>query len=186
MHRWIFFLLAALAPRLLLGATELSTLYGEDLLGKPFTLEARAAGKTAVVIVGFSKEAGKPCQAFEDAFWADFGGDTRVAIANVAVLQGVPSFVMPLIKNGMRKSAPAERYPWKWILRQDRTLWQEAADYDGSKAPDEAYVAFLDDKTHAVIMRTHAKFSAEIYADLKEKLGLILDPPKPKVPKKKR
>jgi hypothetical protein len=57
-----------LAAPLLRAEVALSTLYGEDLLGKPFTLEARAAGKTTVVILGFSKEAGKPCQAFEDAF----------------------------------------------------------------------------------------------------------------------
>ena len=167
-------------------ATTLGGLYGEDLEGKPFTMEARAAGKTVVVVFGFSKASNKACQAFEDAFWRDFGGDTRVAIATVAQLQGVPGFILPLIKGGMRKNAPAERYPWKWILRRDRTLWQEAVGYEGSKAPDEAYVSILEPKLHELTFRKHANYSPEAYAELKESLGLILDPPPPVTKKKKR
>lgn len=167
-------------------AASLAGLYGEDLLGKPFTMEGRAAGRTVVVIVGFSKASGKACQAFENAFWGDFGGDTRVAIASVAVLQGVPGFILPLIKGGMRKQAPEERYPWKWILRRDRTLWQEAVGFDGAKAPDQAYVSVLEPKLHEQTFRLHADYSPQAYAELKESLGLILDPPPPAAKRKKK
>ena len=113
---------------------------GETLSGKRIVLAEALRGHAAVVIAGFSKEAGDGC-----GLWAKaVRGDAALAglqVYQVAEIEGAPGFVRGMIKSGMRKGvAPAEQ-DYFLVLTQDEKLWR---DYFGVSNDKDPYVVMLD------------------------------------------
>jgi hypothetical protein len=113
---------------------------GETLNGKPIVLADAVRGHAAVLVVGFSKEAGDGNGGWARALHADpaFAG---IAVYQVAILERAPGFVRGSIKAGLRKGvAPADHDNFV-VLVQDEKQWRNYFNVTADKDP---YVVLLD------------------------------------------
>lgn len=113
---------------------------GETLSGRRIVLAEAVRGRPAVLIVGFSRDAGDGCGAWSRAVRND-PALAKVAVYQVAILEQAPGFVRGMIKSSMRKGiSPSEQDEFV-VLVQDEKLWRS---YFGVTAEKEPYVEFLD------------------------------------------
>jgi hypothetical protein len=136
---------AVIVVGLLLGGVQafcqgLPGTTGETLSGKRIVLADAVRGHAAVLVAGFSKDAGDGCGLWAKALRGDaaFAG---VAVYQVASLERAPGFVRGMIKNSMRKGVAAGEQDSFVVLTQDEKLWRR---YFGVSEEKEPYVVLLD------------------------------------------
>ena len=130
----------ALTASLLCGETfpRLST---QTLNDTWVRLPDDAQGKVALLIVGFSHGSSENTAAWRDRFIRDFGKDPKFTYYEVAILEGMPSFVRNSVLNGMRKNTPIDRIDHFVITLKDGHDWKKVTDYHAS---GDAYLVLLD------------------------------------------
>ncbi len=118
----------------------LPTTPGETLTGKRLILADVVRGHAAVIVVGFSREAGDGC-----GLWMrTLHGDPALAnlpVYQIAVLEAAPVFIRSVIKSGMRKGVPAADQDQFLVFTQDEKLWRS---YFGVTTDKDPYVVLLD------------------------------------------
>jgi hypothetical protein len=143
MHILIRTLLHLMLPMLAIlpsGGQALPNTAGETLSGKSIVLADAVRGHAAVLVVGFSKEAGDGSGGWAKALHADRALD-GIAVYQVAIIERAPGLVRGMIKAGMRKGiAPADQDSFV-VLVQDEKLWRSYFNVTAEKDP---YVALLD------------------------------------------
>jgi hypothetical protein len=113
---------------------------GETLDGKRVVLADMARGHSTVLVAGFSREGGAGAGAWMKAVRED-PALAGVAVFQIAMLGGAPSFIRGTIKNGMRKGLSADEQARFVVLTQDEKLWQKYFDVSVDKDP---YVVLID------------------------------------------
>lgn len=123
---------------------------GESLSGKRVVLADAVRGHTAVLVAGFSHEGGMATGDWIKTVRADpaFAG---VVVYQVAMLEGAPSFVRGMIRNGMKKSVPPAEQDYSVVLTQDQKLWES---YFGVTTDKDPYVELID-SSGKVLWRGH-------------------------------
>ncbi len=116
------------------------TTAGETLSGQHFVLAAAIRGHAAVLIFGFSKDAGDGCGQWAKSLHND-PALSGVLIYQVASLEQAPGFVRGMIKSSMRKGMSPQEQDHFLIFTQDEKLWRS---YFGVTNDKEPYVVFLD------------------------------------------
>jgi hypothetical protein len=127
---------------------------GETLSGKHVVLADETRGHAAVLVAGFSREGGNGTGAWVKAVRDDKALD-GVAVYQVAMLEGAPSFIRGTIKNGMRKGVSAAEQGQFVVLTQDDKLWRQ---FFGVTTDKEPYAVLIDAKGNVV---WHGHGSAE-------------------------
>ncbi len=122
------------------GAQSLPRTAAETLSGKRIVLADAVQGHAAVLIVGFSKEAGDGCGLWAKAVKADPAFANMLAY-QVASLEQAPGFVRGMIKGAMRKGLSAAEQDGFVILTQEEKLWRV---YFSVTADKDPYVVLLD------------------------------------------
>jgi len=121
-------------------AQGIPTTAGETLSGKKLVLAEAVKGHAAVLVVGFSREAGDGC-----GLWAKaLPGDVAMAgvpVYEAAMLEKAPAFVRGMIKSGMRKGLTSAQQDDFVVLTQDEKLWRNYLQVTEEKDP---YVVLLD------------------------------------------
>jgi hypothetical protein len=124
----------------LISAQTMPATAGETLSGQHLVLVEAIRGHAAVLIFGFSKEAGDGCGQWAKTLHADpvLAG---VLIYQVASLEQAPGFVRGMIKISMRKGMSQQEQDHFLILTQDEKLWRSYFSVSNDKDP---YVISLD------------------------------------------
>jgi len=113
---------------------------GETLSGRHIVLSDAVRGHAAVLILGFSKDAGDGCGAWAKALRSD-PALVGIRVFQAAMLEQAPGFVRGMIKNSMRKGlSPSEQDSFV-ILTQDEKQWRSYFKVTADKDP---YVVVLD------------------------------------------
>ena len=141
MTRTVFLTIAAIAVPFC-GAQTMPGTAGETLSGKHIVLADETRGHAAVLIAGFSHEGGNGTGAWVKAVCGDSALE-RVAVYQIAMLEGAPGFIRGTIKNGMRKGVRAEEQDKFVVLTQDDKQWRKFFDVTTDKEP---YAVFIDAK----------------------------------------
>ena len=97
-------------------------------------------GHEAVLIAGFSKEAGDGCGAWSKAVHADPALRSAV-FYQLVMLEEAPRIIRPMIRSGMRKGLSAAEQEQFVILTQDEKLWRNYFGVDNDKEP---WVVLID------------------------------------------
>jgi hypothetical protein len=162
-----FYLVAVLSLGYFVAFAQSQTLprlEGETLSGKRIVIPDDARGKTALMVIGFTKKSSQATQAWGQRFKKDFGNDQRYVVYPVAVLEDVPGFVRGMVASGIRRGIPpAEQDRFVTLFRGEADLKRFVA-YSG---PDEAYLLLLDTKGQ-VQWRGHGLFREQDYAALQD------------------
>jgi len=132
------------------GAQSLPATEGETLGGHKVQVAQAVQGHEAVLIAGFSKEAGDGCGAWAKAIHGD-AALRSAAVYQLVMLEGAPRLLRPMIKSGMRKGLSEAEEEEFVILTQDDKLWRRYFGVDNEKDP---WVVLLD-ATGRVVWHGH-------------------------------
>jgi hypothetical protein len=119
---------------------------GETLSGKRIVPAEAVLGHPAILVAGFSHEAGNKCGAWMKAVHTD-AALNGVAAYELAMLEKAPGFIRGTIKSGMRKGTTPEEQNQMVVLTQDQKLWERFFDVRDEKDP---YVVMLDAKGEVI------------------------------------
>lgn len=131
---------------------HLPQLQGEYLSGRKATLPEDAAGRVALLLVGFSYASRKPVEAWTQRFRAEFNDKTQVTFYQVPMLGGMARMGKWFIEGGMRRGTAKADYENVITVYGGTEAWRQrlgvqAAD---AKAEDTAYLVLLDRKGNVV------------------------------------
>jgi hypothetical protein len=121
-------------------AQTLPATAGETLSGKRIVVADAVRGHMAVLIVGFSKDAGPKSGEWAKVVRAD-PALAGAAVYQIASLEQAPGFIRGMIKSGIRKGvSPAEQENFV-VLTQEEKVWRS---YLGVADDKQPYVVLLD------------------------------------------
>jgi hypothetical protein len=141
-------------------------LEGDSLSGHHVVLPDVAAGKVAVLILGFTRASKGPTSAWSKQLFADYGQQAGVAIYQLPVLQEVPRLIRSFVISGMRKDVPQSLQDhFVPILSGEAELKKTV----GYKEPDDAYMILLD-KSGKIAQQQHGVFKDADYAQFRKLL----------------
>jgi hypothetical protein len=140
----------------------------ETLSGKKIVLPDAAAGKLAVLIVGFSHASSAPMKEWAQRVDADYRTNPGFIYFQVPVIAGAPRMVRGMIMHGMKKDVSKEKYDTFAVVTQDEHAWKQAA---GFERPNEAYVLLLDASGN-VLWKTQGTADAH-YAELRTRIAQL-------------
>jgi hypothetical protein len=137
---------------------------GETLTGNRIILPDDARGKTALLVISFSKKGGEAARAWEERFKQDFGTDQRYVIYPIAVLEDAPRFIRGVIQSGIRRGTPVEEQDRFVIVVRGEADLKRFVGYSG---PDDAYALLIDSRGE-VRWRGHGTLREQDYAALRD------------------
>lgn len=150
------------APKLAPGM-PMPALRGELLTGEKAELPAAAAGKTALIALGFTYDARFAVDAWTKAFRDRLARDpSGVTFFEVPMIGGLARMARPFIDSGMRKGTPKELHRNVMTVYGGTGDWKKMLDY---REKDAAYLILID--ARGVIRWLHAgKFDEEKFEEL--------------------
>ena len=144
-----------------LRAQQIPATPGETLSGRSIVLANAIRGQRAILVAGFSHEAGNGTSAWVRAIQAD-SALAGIPVYQIAQIAGAPGFVRGMIKGSMKKGVPAAEHDRFVVLTQDEKPWRSYFEVGDDKVP---YVVMID-AAGAVVWRGHGA-AAELEPKLK-------------------
>ena len=123
-----------------LGA-RLPTLKGEFLKGGKAVLPEAAAGKIALLALGFTYDSRFAVEAWVKRFRAVYGENPRVTFYEIPMIGGMAQLGKWFIDSGMRRGTPKADQAQVITVYRGVGAWKEQVGY---KDPDAAYLMLLD------------------------------------------
>ncbi|MBX9593440.1 MAG: hypothetical protein K2X46_03685 [Roseomonas sp.] len=113
-----------------LAAQTVPSSEGETLSGLKIRFPDFLAGKQAICVFSFSREAGESTRAWMDRLWK--AGVDAYSIANI---EAAPRLVRGMIRRGMKSGMPADYHPRSLVLTRDEKAWKAALQVTDDKSP---------------------------------------------------
>jgi hypothetical protein len=151
-------------------AQSIPAINAKALDNSEIILPSPGSQQLLILIVGFSRKSGKPCEVWSKKISADYHDDARVAHFSLPVLQSAPSLVRPMIVYGMRKGVPAEELHHFVPLYSNESDWKKLVNFS---APDDAYLIVATPDGHP-FWQAHGTYSDTLYADLQQSVATLL------------
>ena len=143
-------------------AERLPPLRGEYLSGRKAVLPEDAAGKVALLALGFSYDSRFAVEAWVKSFRGEFSGNPEVTFYEIPMIGGMARLGKWFIDGGMRRGTPKADHEHVITVYGDAGGWKERVGY---KSADAAYLVLLD-KSGAVQWRHSGGFDDAAYARL--------------------
>ena len=119
----------------------LPTLRGEFLTGRTAVLPQAAAGRVALLLLGFSYDSRFAVEAWARTFREQFHRDPRVTFYEIPMIGGLAWMGKWFIERGMRRGTPKEDYENVVTVYGGERLWKQRVGFGDPKA---AYLILLD------------------------------------------
>ena len=159
---WLCTLLIAgcsLAP-----AQTIPQVMAQSSNGKRVSLPAHFAGKSAIIIVGFSRAGGDQCGPFARKLSQEPSVlDGTVSLYQIAMLESAPRLVRPMIMHGMRSGVPRPEKDRFLPLFHGEKEWKQTAGFT-KEAGDQAYLLLVS-SDGTVLWTNHGRYSEELYLE---------------------
>ena len=140
-----------------------------SLNGNPVSLPSDFAGKTAIVIIGFSREGGDQCGPFARKLAKEPSViDGKAVLYQIAMLESAPRLIRPMILHGMRGGIPKTEQSRFLPLFHDEKQWKQAAGFTKAAEGDAYLLVVGPDGT--VRFSGHGKYSDDFYGEFKQHL----------------
>lgn len=149
------------------AAENLPVTPAETLTGQRLEFPSALAGKPAVCVFGFSKEAGDRTKV-----WMTRLSQDGINAWSVANLEGAPGLVRGMIRSGMRKGTPQPLLERSLIMTKDEKAWKHALESKHDNLP----VVVLLDATGRVLWTYEGLVGDEPYRELKTRLEAANSP----------
>jgi len=151
----------------------LPPLKGEFLTGRQAQLPDAAAGRVALVALGFTYDSRFAVEAWVGRFRKDFGDNRQTVFYEVPMIGGMARLGKWYIDSGMRKGTPRSDQENVITVYGDTDPWKQRVDY---RSPDAAYLVLLD-RHGTVRWRYSGAFDESAYKDLFIHVSALLGEP---------
>jgi hypothetical protein len=151
-------------------AQQLPRLQEENLVDQTVVLPDAAAGKVAVLVLGFSQASKNPTSVWAKRIWVDHGETTGFALYQLAVLEAVPRMFRSMIISSIRKGIPEDQRPNFLPVVHNEAELQKLV---GFKEADDAYIIVLD-RSGKVAYQTHSASVDPAYVEFRSALAELL------------
>jgi hypothetical protein len=141
---------------------RLPKLSGEFLTGRAAVLPQAAAGRVALLLLGFTYRSRFSVEPWAERFRAQFRSDPRVTFYEVPMIGGWGRLAKWWIDGGMRRGTPKEDYEHVITIYKDNGSWKQLVRFDD---PDAAYLILLD-RTGKVAWRYRGAFDDTAFQTL--------------------
>ena len=154
------------------AAQQFPRLEEENLNGQRVVLPDAAAGKVAVLVLGFSHASQKPTEAWARRTLDTFGKNSGFVLYQLAVLEDAPRFIRGMIIARIKKGVPESQRPtFLPVVHQAEELkklvaWKKDAE-------DDAYILVLD-RAGKVAYQTHSPTPDTGFATLQSNVTALL------------
>jgi len=129
-----------MSTALLCAGQAIPVTAGETLSGKRVVPAQAVRGHAAILIAGFSHDAGMQSGAWRKAVRSD-ATLNGTAVYELAMLEKAPGMIRGMIKNGMCKGLSPAEQDQIVVMTQDQKLWEKFFGVENDKDP---YVVLLD------------------------------------------
>jgi hypothetical protein len=163
------------APASLRVGDRLPMLQGQFLSGRDAELPRAAAGKVALVAVGFTYKSRFPVEAWADWYRMTTGSRTDVTLFEVPMIGGLATIGRWFIDRGMRNGTPVELHNQVITVYGGTGAWKQRLSYSRGHE-DDAYLIVLD-RDGVVQWLHHGKFDQARADDLRGLLTSLADGP---------
>lgn len=160
MNRLIFAL--ALSVAVQLTAATLPTVEGETLAGIKLSLPLALKGRTALLVIGFTKDSQKQSEAWTKRLKTDLPALDTWSIVD---LEDAPRLIRPMIMKAMRSATPKPRQDHFLILTKGGKALKLATSAANN---DDAYLVLLDAEGN-ITWQTHGPVSDAAIAPLRQR-----------------
>ncbi len=152
----------ALALGQISAGMPLPELKGDYLTKEDARLPEDAAGKVALLALGFTYESRHPVEEWSKRFRERFADAENVTFYEVPMMGGMAKLARPFIDMGMRKGTP-ERYHRNVITVYGGVKpWKKLVSYEGG---DDAYLLLLDSEGN-IAWTYRGPFDSAAFAEL--------------------
>jgi hypothetical protein len=156
---------------IMLQAQQAPKIEGESLAGSHVVLPDAAAGKVAVLILGFSKASKTPTTAWGKRIETDFANRPGFELYQLAVLEDVPRIIRGMVISGIKGGVPGNmRDHFIPVLHGESEL-RKLVNYN---QPDDSYLIVLD-RSGKIAYQTHGTLNDASYAPLREHIDSLLE-----------
>ncbi len=119
----------------------LPALRGEFLSGRPAALPHDAAGRIALLLLGFTYESRFAVEAWAERFRHQFQADPRVTFYEIPLIGGLSRLGKWFVDSGMRRGTPKQDYEHVITVYRYTEEWKPRVGFDN---PNAAYLILLD------------------------------------------
>ena len=112
---------------------------GQTLSGKSIVLSQVTAGRTVVLVAGFSRKGGNGCGPWARQLRAD-PAFAAVPVYPISMLEAAPRLLRGMIVNGMKKDVSLTDQDTFVVLVQDDSAWKQ---FFSVTSDDDPYVALI-------------------------------------------
>ena len=119
----------------------LPALRGEFLTGRAVVLPQAAAGRVALLLLGFSYDSRFAVEAWAGRFRGQFHTDPRVTFYEIPMIGGLAMMGKWFIDGGMRRGTPKDDYERVITVYGGTNRWKQRV---GFRDPKAAYPILLD------------------------------------------
>ena len=147
-------------------AQKIPPVHGRTFSGAPVDLPQASAGKTTVLVIGFSQDSRSAVTAWGKKLAADYYDSPSVLYYEMPMLASVPKFLRGFVA-GKIKSSVSERGRVHFIpLEDNEAEWKRISHYE---AAGDAYVLVLDQQG-SVRWQTHGQATDAAYTGMKQQI----------------
>ena len=143
------------------SAASLPVTPAESLSGNKVDFPSALAGKSAVCVFGFSKEAGDRTKE-----WMTRLNQDGVNAWSIANLEKAPMFVRGMIRGSMRKGTPAGQFDHSLVMTKDAKAWEKAVGCKAESLP----VVVVFDSAGRIVWTYEGRIEDQSYKELKQRL----------------
>jgi hypothetical protein len=140
-------------------------LEGEFLTGRKAVLPDAAAGKLALLLMGFTYDSRFPVEQWAEAFRGEFGERPDITFFEVPVIGGMARMGRWFIDSGMRRGTPKALHENVITVYGGAGTWKKTVGFQEASKND-AYLVLLD-KDGRVRWLYHGVFSDQALAELR-------------------
>jgi hypothetical protein len=146
-------------------------LKGEFLSGRPAVLPDAAAGRVALLALGFTYDSRFAVEAWIGRFRKDFGDKPQVTSYEVPMIGGMARLGKWFIDSGMRKGTPRSDYENVITVDGGSDLWKQRLAF---QSPNAAYLILLDQR--GTVTWLHSRpLDERAYATLSRQVIALLE-----------
>ena len=150
---------------------RLPELRGEFLTGRPAVLPQAAAGRVALLLLGFTYQSRFAVEAWAGRFRAEFHADPRVTFFEVPMIGGLARLGKWFIDDGMRRGTPKDDYEHVVTVYRDANSWKQRVHFGD---PNAAYLLLLD-RQGKVAWRYQGAFDESAFRALSSKVSELVN-----------
>ncbi len=159
-------------PRRLAAGDELPPLRGEFLTGRDAELPTAAAGRVALLSLGFTYKSRFAVEEFSKRFQKEFAGRSGVTFFEVPMIGGMGRLAKVFIDRGMRNATPKEMHEHVITVYGGTGEWKARV---GVRDEDAAYLVLLDREGRVQWVRG-SRYNDSVFDDLKNATARLLEP----------